>query len=39
MADVRTPAEAMERFNSLDAQQKMQLYALVQRVKNEERGR
>jgi hypothetical protein len=33
MADVRTPAEAMERFKSLDQEQKLQLYALVQRVK------
>jgi len=33
MADVRTPAEAMERIKSLDQEQKLQLYAPVQRVK------
>jgi hypothetical protein len=34
MADARTPAEAMERFMELDQQQKLQIFAMVQRVKD-----
>jgi hypothetical protein len=39
MADVRTPEEAMARFQTLDQQKKMELFAMVMRVKDDERGK
>jgi hypothetical protein len=37
-ADVRTPQEAMARFQVLDPQQKMQLLAMFGRVNDAQRG-
>jgi hypothetical protein len=37
LADGRTPAEVMERFQGLDQQQKLQILGMVQRVKGSER--
>jgi hypothetical protein len=39
MADVRTPEEAMARFQTLDQQKKMELFAMVMRVKDDQRGK
>jgi hypothetical protein len=39
MADVRTPEEAMARFQTLDEQKKMELFAMVMRVKDDQRGK
>jgi hypothetical protein len=37
-ADVRTPQEAMARFQALDPQRKMQLFAMFMRVEDTQRG-